>query len=61
MSELILKWLMNSFDELYKGALLERTLQIECSKRKTGNACHHSVQNLLSSGLLSRYIGYTEL
>jgi len=40
----------------------QNSIQEEIKSRlKSGNACYHSVQNLLSSSLLSKNLRYTEL
>ena len=50
---------VEEFKYLGKNLTNQNSIQEEIKSRlKSGNACYHSVQNLLSSGLLSKNLNY---
>ena len=56
LSNLILNWVINSVG-IYPRFSNQNSIQEEIKSRlKSGNPCYHSVQNLLSSSLLSKNV-----
>jgi hypothetical protein len=51
---------MDQFRILEKNLRYQNSMQEEIKSRlKSGNACYHSVQNVMSSSFLSRILRYT--